>query len=549
MNTSIETESIDTENNDLSFAELTGYQEVSPTFNDLEISELNKPENNRTVPTLTNNPYSKMALVGGVGLLLFTVVGFVLTSMLSTPPSTISKPVVADNEKNILNLNSPDQRDIEIQKFKTDLALGNQTQPNLSLPQKTNNLPLVSDKLVAPTKSNLPNKLPTPSPAPQKISAAPLISSPPTVVNSPQVLPQRIFTTNRSIVVTPTPTPNSLPRDISSVPPVLVNPQEQWQTLANVGSYGTVPVDNTLSNPIVPQNPIAPQNPIVTTSLSPTRPTLSQNPFAIANRPTLSQNPFAVANRPTLAQNPFAIANRPTQNSITPISQPQNLVQDSAVSNTPINFPNNQPPKLLIGTTATASLKTPVVFSTLVSGSPKFIAVLDEPLLATDKSVVIPAGASLILTGQLLDPKSGLAELIVVSVSIDGVETIPPASAIVVRGSEGIPLIADNLTDSGQSLSADLSSFLLSGVTEATRVANNPTSTSFNSSLGGFSTSTVTPTPDIGNAALFGGFNFLTKTLTQRNEETRRTAATRPPIYYVPSGKRVQVFVNQTINL
>jgi hypothetical protein len=527
-----------TEIDDLDFAELTGYQGEPPTFTDVEISELHKPENNRSTSTLTNNPYSKMALVGGVGFLGFGLAGFALTSLLSAPSANNKPVVVADNQKNILIPNVPDQKDVELQRFKTDLALGNQIKPNLPLSSDTSNN-LVPNKPLGLTPNS--KKSPTLPTASQKISSPPLATLPQAPLTPPQSLPLRAFNTPISSVRTLPPLSNSLPSRLdTSIVPVVVTPQEQWQALAGLGSYGTVPSETAKSNPVISQNPI----PTQTSNLTPV-----SSGISTPTRPNLSQNPFAIANRPTVAQNPFAIANRPTQNTTTPISQPQNLVQASTVVNTPTNFLNRQSPKLLIGTTASASLKTPVVFSTLVSGSPKFIAVLDEPLLATDNSVVIPAGATLILTGQLLDPKSGLAELTVVSISIDAVETTPPAGAIVIRGSEGSPLIADNITDSGQSLGADVSSFLLSGITEAARVANNPTSSSFSSSVGGFSSSTVTPAPDTASAALFGGFNYLTKALTQRNEDARRSAISRPPIYYVPSGKRVQVFVNQTINL
>ena len=64
-----------------------------------------------------------------------------------------------------------------------------------------------------------------------------------------------------------------------------------------------------------------------------------------------------------------------------------------------------------------------------------------------------PANASLIVVARPLDAKSGLSELDVVGIVINGRELTPPANSITIRGADGAPLIADKYFDRGSEIS------------------------------------------------------------------------------------------------
>jgi hypothetical protein len=211
---------------------------------------------------------------------------------------------------------------------------------------------------------------------------------------------------------------------------------------------------------------------------------------------------------------------------------------------------------LLVGTTAKAALKTSVVFSTdgsRIIGSapgitPKFIVTLQEPITTSDGKPVIPADAILIVTARPLDAKSGLAELDVVGIAIAGRELMPPANAITLRGAEGAPLVADRYFDRGSEISGmDAATFITSALAEVGKLTNSPTTTSSISSIGGSATVSVAPPPNYLGAAISGGFGILSETLNRRSQQAIEEIKTRPNVFFIPAGKELQVFVNQTV--
>ena len=60
---------------EIDFAHLTGYIDDAPSLDATELTEFASPEKHRTLSTLVSNPFSKIALVGGVGIIGFALVG------------------------------------------------------------------------------------------------------------------------------------------------------------------------------------------------------------------------------------------------------------------------------------------------------------------------------------------------------------------------------------------------------------------------------------------------------------------------------------------
>ena len=210
--------------------------------------------------------------------------------------------------------------------------------------------------------------------------------------------------------------------------------------------------------------------------------------------------------------------------------------------------------KLKIGTLATATLINPIAWlpdgkDPAFANSPKFIVRLDEPLKGIDGESVIPSGAELVVAVRSLDTKTGMADLTALQIIINQQEYSPPPGSITIRGESGKPLIADKLQDKGRDIAAgDLSLILFGSLAKIGGILNQPNSSSSVSS-GVATINSVSSSPNILGAALEGGFSVLAQQQQQRNQQWLQEITTRPDVRFIPAGKRLQVFINQTITL
>jgi hypothetical protein len=480
---------------EIDFARLTGFQ--PDVINDTSLamddfSEDPDPEQHRTIRGIVGSPFSKMALVGGVGFLGFLLVGLFMNSIMS--PSN-AKPLTAKSSDEKLALTpTADPKDAEIAKFKTDLALGSQLSAGKSKTLRPTNSSPKSDSKVD-SKDKLEAN-------PIKTADLPTVSSVRNLSAPPlEPIPMRQVMSQPTPVMLP-------PRNFAASPPEAKNPADEWQRLASIGSYGNLAAPSEMPRAIA-------VSPVATNSIN-----NSNSAIPPIEKPPLN-----------------ALTNYLAQ------------AEKSLPSATPANT-------LLVGTTAKAALKTSVVFSTDGSramGSapgliPKFIVTLQEPITTADGKPVIPADAVLIVTARPLDAKSGLAELDVVGIAIAGRELIPPPNAITLRGAEGAPLVADKYFDRGSEISGmDAATFITSALAEVGKLTNSPTTTSSISSIGGSATVSTAPPPNYLGAAISGGFGILSETLNRRSQQAIEEIKTRPNVFFIPAGKELQVFVNQTV--
>ena len=210
--------------------------------------------------------------------------------------------------------------------------------------------------------------------------------------------------------------------------------------------------------------------------------------------------------------------------------------------------------KLKIGTEATATLINPIAWlpdgkEAAFANSPKFIVRLDEPLKGIDGETVIPSGAELVVAVRSLDSKTGLADLTALQVIINQQEYSPPTGAITIRGEGGKPLMADKLQDKGKEIaSGDMALILFGSLAKVGGILNQPNS-STSVATGTTTVNSVSNSPNILGAALEGGFSVLAQQQQQRNQQWLTEIASRPDVRFIPAGKRLQVFINQTITL
>jgi hypothetical protein len=398
-----------------------------------------------------------------------------------------AKQLTATSDEKLALTPTIDPKDAEIDKFKTDLALGSQLSGGKLKTLSPTNLPKSVSKIDPKDKSETNSAKPADLPA---IAPVRNLSVPPV-----QAIPMQQVMSQPVPVALP-------PRNYSASPVEAKDPAEEWQRLASIGSYG---------------NLAAP-----------------------------TEMPSAIAASSATNNSAIPPIEKPPVNSLTNyLAQAEKSLLKTTSTNT-----------LLVGTTAKAALKTSVVFSTdgsRIIGSapgitPKFIVTLQEPITTSDGKPVIPADAILIVTARPLDAKSGLAELDVVGIAIAGRELMPPANAITLRGAEGAPLVADRYFDRGSEISGmDAATFITSALAEVGKLTNSPTTTSSISSIGGSATVSVAPPPNYLGAAISGGFGILSETLNRRSQQAIEEIKTRPNVFFIPAGKELQVFVNQTV--
>ena len=300
--------------------------------------------------------------------------------------------------------------------------------------------------------------------------------------------------------------PATQPSPPIAVATIPIDPNKEWADLAQAGIYGSVPATILASSSNTPLPP-----PPIVSSLS-LRPPDTLTPSSL---------PSSTLGLPSLST--YASSNSGSK-------------------------------KLRIGSTATATLINPIAWlpdgkDAAFGNSSKFIVRLDESLKGVEGDVVIPSGAELVVAVRSLDPKTGLADLTALQVIINNQEYAPPAGSITVRGESGRPLIADKLQDKGRDIAAgDMSLILFGALSKVGEIINQPNSAT-SVANGNTTVSSVSNSPNILGAALQGGFSILAQQQQQRNQQWISEITSRPDVRFIPSGRRLQVFINQSITL
>jgi Bacterial conjugation TrbI-like protein len=214
--------------------------------------------------------------------------------------------------------------------------------------------------------------------------------------------------------------------------------------------------------------------------------------------------------------------------------------------------------KLRIGTQVKATLLNPIAWSgdgkdIAFSGNgaptPKFIARLEQSLKDMDGNEVIPQGAEIVIAVRSLEPRSGMAELTALQMIINNQEYAPPIGAITLRGPNGNPLIADKFQDKGKDIAAaDRSMFFFGALSKVGELLNR-TDSNVVITAGGSSSSSSSGKPNVLGGVLQGGFGALAQQQQQRNQQWLQEIIQRPDIRYIPAGKELSLYINQTVTL
>ncbi len=505
-------------------SKLVGFEEESST--DTQESEdsatpqesLSQPQEVKTKQPLSSNPFAKLGLVGVATLAIVLVGGVFLSQLMSgsnQQPKDIVPPQVPEQPT---NESSSQQLEGEVDTLKTKLALTEQAQ-----------MVKAAQEQLRTAKSTQTAALPEPSVSSRGRQR--VIPTPPPTVNVPRtVTVERIVRVPASQPLPspqlPVVKPNTQPQPVVNItPPSPPNPFEEWRRLAKLGSYGQVNATNQPNN--------------------------------VAAAPEPANNPQPQEETP------------PPETPAPAVSQAQPVGQKS----------------LAVGTSAKAVLATAIFGETTTrsgggdeAGDAKnvFVIRLKEALKSKDGAIAFPANSEFLAEISSIN-EQGLLQMNVTKVisQNDGnpTEQSLPNNAIIVRGTQGKPLMAGKFPGQSSSIaSMDLGLFVLGGLGKAAELVNRPdtrlvpyTVQSGNVTIDGESTennnnnnnnnnnittglTTVTENRrNLAAAVVEGGFNSVVPQIAQRNQQAIAQMSQPTNVWFMRAGTSVELYVNQAI--
>jgi len=478
---------------------------------------LSQPQDVQTKQPLSSNPFAKLGLVGAATFAIVLVGGLFLSQLMNPgteKPKNIVPPQVREQPT---DESTSQQLAGEVDTLKTKLALTEQAEMVKAAQQQlrtAKSTPTVALQEPSVSSRGTQRVIPTPPPTayiPRTVTVERIVKVPASQpLRSPQL---------------PVVMPNTQPV-VNITPPSPPSPLQEWKRLAKLGSYGQVDATNQSNN--------------------------------IASAPEPANNPQPQEQTP------------PPKTPAPAVSQAQPLGQKS----------------LAVGTSAKAVLATAIFGETTTrSGGGDetseaknvFVIRLQDALKSKDGTTVIAANTEFLAEIRSIN-EQGLVQMNVVKLISQNngnpTEQSLPNNAIIIRGTQGKPLIASKFPGQSSSIaSMDLGLFVLGGLGKAAELINrpdtrvlplygnnvvNPDGTlnetgdgNTNSSPNrGFITGYTTITENRRNLAagiVEGGFNSVVPQIAQRNQQAIAQMSQPTNIWFMKAGTTVELYVNQTI--
>lgn len=183
---------------------------------------------------------------------------------------------------------------------------------------------------------------------------------------------------------------------------------------------------------------------------------------------------------------------------------------------------------------------------------------LDEPLLAKDGTVALPAGTTLITQTSSTSGVPTTNIIAVIRNRNGNVQQYPlPANILVVRSETGEPLSGKNINEVNPALlrGDDLIAGAIGGLGQIGELLNRPdVESSSTVSGGGFSQSTTSRSrsPNVVGAILQGALQPATQRIEQRIQQRERTQERRenlPNVAVIPKGQRVMIVAQNILRV
>ncbi|MBD2604898.1 hypothetical protein H6G81_10255 [Scytonema hofmannii FACHB-248] len=519
-------------------ARLVGLVEESSSANTEEAVEestpalqpLSDPQEVRTKEPLSSNPFAKLGLVGAGTLGIVLVAGVFLSQLMNTGKQQPKKNNVSMRSQPISD-SRPQQLQSELETLKTKLALTEQTEAVKAAQQKLRlqkPTPVAARPVSQPPTSVNRVRIPVERiPTPVRTVYVPRIVTVERVVKAPSVpqkpIPQKPIPqkpANSQILPSPLPIVAANTQPIVTVTPKPTpDPLQEWAKLAKLGSYGMV--------------------------------TMTGNSVQAA---TPTPTPTPPVNNTRLAANTKP-DDEPEEESTPAVSQTK----------------QQTPKSVAVGTRAKAVFATAVFGETTrstnsnkkdESGKDVFVVRLKEPLKSVDGAIALPAKTEFLAQVRSISDQ-GFLQLDVVKVIVPNnnnfTEKSLPPNAITVRANQGKPLIASQYSNQGGSVAGltDVGVFALNGVGKAAEIFNRPdtriqcvpntTVTSGTSVTNNNCFQTTDNRRNILAGVLEGGATNIAQQVSQRNQQNiSKRQAQRTNVWFMPAGKEIEIYVNQT---
>jgi hypothetical protein len=514
---------VDSEDWELKMAKLVGLEaeylsaDAEVLAESANLQPLSEPAKEKTEQSLSSNPFAKLGLVGTVTFAIVLFAGGFLSQLMS---STNQKP----KNTNVVSLETqpPTQKqsrelDLEenVETLKTKLALSEQAEAVKLAQQQIRSGKLMSPSELAVQQNSqldasrsrrtVVQKTPTPMSTvyvPRTVPVERIVRYPysqqPFARTSPY--PQQPFAQSsappQAVIVKPQTQPL-----VNVTPRPTPNPLQDWARLAKLGSYGQVSVTEQSNMNITSQQ---------------------ERNNGQGEQQTANPNPEQAPKQQT--------------------SIGDQVVQQS-------------PKSIAVGSQAKAVLATAVFGETSKSANSDrtnvFVIRLEEPLKSVDNAIAIPANTEL-LTQMSSVSEQGLVQLDVVKVILTDqgklIERDLPRNALMIRASQGKPLMAKRFPDRGSSIaSMDLGLFVLGGLGKAAELINRSESQVVTTSGSSTIVSNTNPQRNILAGALEGGMNTVVPQIAQRNQQAISQMTQQTNIWFLPAGTAVDIYVNQAM--
>ncbi|HAZ48550.1 MAG TPA: hypothetical protein DDW76_34775 [Cyanobacteria bacterium UBA11369] len=558
------------------FQTLVGYEESQTNQTSLENSD-QTVDDILTKQPLWSNPWSKLILVsvgtGSAALLTLLFLGSIMSGGRKINPD--KKPPLPTVTPPSTQSNSTNNTD----ELRTKLALQEQKQFKAASEELKKPEPQVekSDTKPVPVAPKIPAPTPALATPPPRLASSNSVATPPPKINVREVvrpapilrpatpvtrsfasIPRPATSVTRSFapisrpatpvtrpftpiarpvpqtVTLPRAQPSALPTQPSATTkptPPKTDPMEEWIALSQSGSYGQSEFNSDSDNQKTTEANLPAND----------KPSVNPTEMVVAGVPKA-----AIVDRNKTAPS------EPEKSAIEPgiyLPEEAHILRETALNQEERNFQ--------VGQLTEASLLTPIVASEQ-SNSPtanqeRFVIKLNKPLKDSNGQTLLPSGALVIFVVAGVNP-NGLVMCNAIAVVVDGKEYQLPPNVISLRGSDGTPLIASKWGDPGGAIARmDATTAVMGAVGKVGQIMNQPRREQQEDSDNIYGTRRSTTIergePNLLGAVLDGGLNPLQQQIQQRNQQAVQEMQNRPTLWYVPEGKKVQVFVNRSFDM
>ncbi len=465
--------------------------------NEIVFDEEPNEENEPKRKSLAKNPLAKLALIGVFLGIVFGSIGVFVTvtgNLATLSDLQADKPETKEPEDT-----GPSEAET-LAALKAKAALAGQQ-------DELNRLKAVDEpKEETPPKTTLVS---TPPQQPVKAVSTQPPPQPQTVAVRPRSTPKPVIRTSRPS------TPKAI-QPPSSVPKTVVDPLEQWQTLAQLGSYGG---QSSITEQPQPYDQVA-----------------------LVNEST--ENTSSIIPLTQTVRGTNRVPQRGTR-IVAQTQSPQLTEEERFLSG------NSSLQQISIGQQAIAVLESSLMW--VSSGNQnqndfveRFVVTLSTPLTNHEGDVMLPTGTPMLVAVRSVHD-SGKVTAVVESVVKDGHEIPLPDGAMFLRDSGGNPLMA-SLVPSGQRehIRANATTFVMGALSRTGELLNQGSTSTFISG-NNFTQTQEFNSPNYIGGLLEGGFTPLAERLNQQHENRLSNLDDRTPLWMVEKGTTVVIFVNQTI--